>query len=618
MDLIAQSFQYNSDSILIQELFKVFESIKCSKGWKQSIKNISKGVLSLAVILCIHYQFRNPESLKSLLKWLLKFLCFRTFRFDMSKISEEYCIANRLKSMANAYPDEYQGIRLEFYTEGDQGAVTFAPFIHRKILATSYRLGKEDYQRHIQKTQEGITICRSLQGDFFIPKTLFPSKNYTKLTNILKNHLKISDLTESYRALGVLLDGEPGLGKTDFLDYFAKTNICKEVLKVDMTQKLKVDFSGILEQTFKNSKSGSLVILFDELDKYVDYRLRFEYRQTLERSTDEDQKEKKPREIPFEEFKHDFKQDFLYELLSLLETTYHEGGLVILFCSNNFDTIFEGIDTTHFISLKKRFVNVRFERCDAEEFKDYLRFLNRKFEGTKWHLPKERLEELLLTVRKDLSITYRDLCHMNIKASYNFEELIQAINEWEDEPVFREESLFTREEFLRTQHDKTGNLKPQGVNTKKSSPKLSKGPKVLSPLLEGDIPPPEFKDTMLSGPFENICAMEKDKAYKVEEPKEFLIKAPEVVRTRESMLKIHNMLNEFDYIKGVEKRSKAILMVCETVLDEGEEIMKREKFSSMLRNKLIELEHENKFPLDLVGEKDRIFNLLRQKYPVLK
>jgi hypothetical protein len=137
MDLIAQSFQYNSDSILIQELFKVFGSIECNKGWKQGVKTISKGVFSLAVILCIHYQFRKPESLKSLLKWLLKFLCFRTLRFDMSNMSEEYCVANRLKSMTSAYSDEYQGIRLEFYTEGDQGAVTFAPFIHRKIMAAA-------------------------------------------------------------------------------------------------------------------------------------------------------------------------------------------------------------------------------------------------------------------------------------------------------------------------------------------------------------------------------------------------------------------------------------------------------------------------------------------------
>jgi hypothetical protein len=53
-------------------------------------------------------------------------------------------------------------------------------------------------------------------------------------------------------------------------------------------------------------------------------------------------------------------------------------------------------------------------------------------------------------------------------------------------------------------------------------------------------------------------------------------------------------------------------------MDEGEEVMRDQGFSSAVKQKLLDLEYEDAFPLTLAGERDRIFNLLRQKYPVLK
>src|SRR5204863_3510527 len=109
----------------------------------------------------------------------------------------------------------------------------------------------------------------------------------------------------------------------------------------------------------------------------------------------------------YEEYRKFVKQDFLYNLLSLLETSIFDAGAVFIFCSNNFDTIFNDLDPIHFHSLKMRFSPLKFERCNTNEFKEYIRYFNKQLIDTSLYYDEYFLEDMLLQVNDSLSITYR-------------------------------------------------------------------------------------------------------------------------------------------------------------------------------------------------------------------
>ena len=134
-----------------------------------------------------------------------------------------------------------------------------------------------------------------------------------------------------------------------------------------MTKALKHDFKTVINNYMNDGtifpdliSEHPNVLLIDELDKYLDYN--FSYNYTLDR--DNYNKKKKETDDDFiseEEYKKSKKMSFLYELLSLIDSENHYKKCIIIFCANNFETIFENIYMTHFLSLKKRFVNINFE-----------------------------------------------------------------------------------------------------------------------------------------------------------------------------------------------------------------------------------------------------------------
>jgi SpoVK/Ycf46/Vps4 family AAA+-type ATPase len=109
----------------------------------------------------------------------------------------------------------------------------------------------------------------------------------------------------------MLIDGIPGLGKTKFADYATDTKLAGYVYKTDMTSFLQIEFSQVVKPMFHDIHiTAPTIFLIDEVDKYLDYRLD----SVINDVPVDDKVTKDPVAI-----KKQFKETFLYDMLSILE-----------------------------------------------------------------------------------------------------------------------------------------------------------------------------------------------------------------------------------------------------------------------------------------------------------
>jgi hypothetical protein len=371
-------------------------------------------------------------------------------------MNEQYYIAKRLEVVGN---NTTYIIPIFFHREDDQGILHMIPIVHGTIYREACRLAKKDYELQQKRLQDKCTLCNTLDGPY-TPRHLFASNNYINLSNILKDYFEVSDILETYRTLGILLDGEPGLGKTYFVDFLASQKICGEVLKIDMTTVLERDFTSIIKSINTGKRDTSFTVMIDELDKYLDYRIRDAYKKEQDNSniTRANKNASQVTSIvcTFESFQCNFKRNFLFQLLSFIESNHHTYGMVIIFCSNNFETIFENIDNTHYESLKERFVKITFNRCVCEELKRFITYINDKFINNIRHINAEELNNMLVNIRTDISVPYRTIEHLFIKSGYDIRKFINSINMLNDTqniPDICDDHFYTKQLYDNDDND---------------------------------------------------------------------------------------------------------------------------------------------------------------------
>lgn len=270
------------------------------------------------------------------------------------------------------------------------------------------------------KTIDNAIQCATkctLNREKYVPSRVFPAHNYLRLTKALEKHLQVCRLTNAFSTLGVLIDGETGLGKSSYLDYVAHEGLFKTVYRYDLSSMLStplVDIGNGLSPT------DSCLIMIDELDKYLDFHMteaKSRYQLALKDT-------EKPTEEALEKTLETLKYKYLYDILSILERRY-AAPMVLIFCSNNFDTIFSGVNPVHFVSLSDRFMRFEFTRIGRLEFSDYIRYLNTKFVGTDLHRSEDYIKCVLDKIPGDTSLTYRQLSHIATKSGYDFESMIE-------------------------------------------------------------------------------------------------------------------------------------------------------------------------------------------------
>lgn len=160
---------------------------------------------------------------------------------------------------------------------------------HQKLMEECEREATIEQEAFmLAKTQTKIIYMKlSVQDGAlkYIPSVasnLYPSKNYSNLVQIIKDHVAVSKIVKSYSVLGMLIDGVPGLGKTKFADFAVDNKIVGCVYKVDMTNMLKFSFSRVLNSMYHFiAINTDTIFMIDEIDKYIDYRVDLEYADEL-------------------------------------------------------------------------------------------------------------------------------------------------------------------------------------------------------------------------------------------------------------------------------------------------------------------------------------------------
>lgn len=362
---------------------------------------------------------------------------YRTKIYDSSKKdSLDYIIC---KSMDNVKIPESDIFPCHKNEIGKKVYLSYPWFYQNEWYSNIIHQSQIDYENNLNDKQTKYGIFSKSNVYYSItPNNLFPCKNYTELTNTIRNFVKVCSINKQYSPIGILIDGEPGLGKSKFADYIASTSILSYVYKVDMTICIgETDFSKLFESIFHRIKvyEPSLFVL-DELDKYLNHAIMTKYSQH--------KKEQISKNLPitkFKTFKQELCTNFLFDILHILERDNLEDACIIIFAANNFNTIFEDVDQKHFASLKSRFLKFHFERCDRDQLIKYLQFYNQKFMNTQFYC--NNLDSLIMTLNTNISITYRRLSHISILCNYQISKIIEMINNNTEElqSSYKEESL---------------------------------------------------------------------------------------------------------------------------------------------------------------------------------
>jgi hypothetical protein len=464
---ILTSFAQSPETVVLKYIFDIIEKLSCSYKSKNILGFIKKlgltiltGSWKIIAILVIQHYVRNPDKLMDLLKKNIRpfmvDLFYRKYRIDGS--GGDSLEANMLHNYLNNSNCEYvyRGFTSHFdCADGLRvGNIIYNPIIHYDLI----RHLKEKAQRNMERRASNKkTICIHDDKEFE-PLHLFPSKNYVRLNEMVRSYNEVSKLTKTRQPRAILIDGEPGLGKTSSIDALATLGTYGLVCRVDMTKYINSDksiqkiFDYIYTKHMENI-DGLIVVLFDEIDKYISRNIRVRYQNECKKLLKvKYSKVEKPKEpgsssdvelpnlseqdlIDWESFQVDYRENFLYDLLHLIEITYIKNGIVFIFCSNNFDSIFDGVNMKHFRSLRDRFVKVTFKRCDKPELIDYIKYYNKMLVGTEWHYPSESLDKILSGIREDLAIPYRVLTHTTMKAGYKMEILVDILNRWKAEDI---------------------------------------------------------------------------------------------------------------------------------------------------------------------------------------
>jgi hypothetical protein len=458
MDNLTSLYQHTPDSIILNEFLKIISSNPKKVNIGSFIKYIVKACGKVGLILILKHLLSKSDIIEYI-NYIFNIFIRKNYilknRTDRKHI--DYFLYNELTPLfGNEHSITVNGLKINF----ENGVLNWNRILHTTFIDNLFKLAKDKLDKDEPNNKCKFYLFHDKKSQK--PKKLFPSNNYINLSEILRRQFEVSELSEMYTPLGILINGEPGLGKSAFADYFSNLGLCDIVIRIDMTHHLKENFEEIENKVMNQIKvTDSCVILFDELDKYLDYYINDSYNNI--------KVEKDETKINYDEYLKNKKMDFMYFLVRLLEQTGHQSGLVYIFCSNNFHTIFKGIEYTHFDSLLKRFMVIEFNRANSIEIENYIKFYNDSLIGSDYYL--EKIEEIVSKLKEELSIPYRNLRFLTIKSEYNWEKLVQLINEWSDSEQYLFEKKDISEKIVINQNnDKESSEKV--VNDKESSEKV--------------------------------------------------------------------------------------------------------------------------------------------------
>lgn len=442
VDIVGSSLAQGRDDVLLKEGLQILSSISCVGGIKGLIRKICESMPKLIAIVALKHVVANPQILLSLLKswsWIaIQAIFYRRQILNFSghsnyvrKVCEDTNI--RYGELINLMPlyieqemvddilmirsiSYMAGVHSSFMSNLNQQAAILASEHEQQLLTSN----KSKYQRYT--SAYGVHT----------PMQLYPSRNFKLLESVVRSEIETAELLKSYAVFGILIDGEPGLGKSSFADHIANANLVKNVYRADLNVPRflnKSDVTKVFNDVFNNVPiTGSSLFVIDEMDKYLNHIIKSSHNALIDEAK-KNEKLQVDEVISFEEHRQQKQAEFINSILAVLERPGVNHPCIVIFCSNNFNTIFSDLDMTHFNSTLDRFAKFRFERMNKQDVVDYLEYHNTKFENTRFHCSD--LKTITDELNADTSITARQLHQITKLASYNFKQIITDLNQLE-------------------------------------------------------------------------------------------------------------------------------------------------------------------------------------------
>ena len=450
------------ESIVTNEIVKLVTSSFCGDNLKSTLISLFGKLWKIAVLYGVQYFIKNTKGLSSFLSSLFRLVIYKKTTLNIKdNESIDFLFYKKIETFLSANNEDAKaqsvnGFKIYGQKIDNNVHIEYIPLFHNSFMNNLRCEAKEslkDYQDSKEILVNSITSKRK-------PMELYASKNFIKTARIIQEFFRVKKCRDSFSTQAVLIDGIPGLGKTVFLDYVAFEKLASQIISMNLTREeyRKMDFGACMDKLYNMTITGTCVVHVDEIDKHLDYRIKTKYHDMVYRegtspgnsgtsspetkpspkSSPKDKEEEKsesstdskPNIPSFEEFREDEKIKFLYQLTDLIESKHFSFGVVIILTCNNFESIFDGVDMTHFHSLKRRFLKVRFEKCDKEDFIGYCKFYNDSFKEKcqEKYIPEDEFEKLCSEISPSFDVPFWIIQQEMVSASFSIRDLIRTIN----------------------------------------------------------------------------------------------------------------------------------------------------------------------------------------------
>lgn len=426
----------SADSIIMTEVAKVAmsPSASISDFFKAIIPKLPAIALMVVVKKCIDNAGDFLIDVWNLLSKTTKSIIYTVFYKEIiiDKIDDHHHVNYYINEIYENKKSIYNTFWFPIYTNTADSlySISYISWYnkHKQIMKDIHMDADMKLKQYTAIGKKDVTLYKKYEKNDYVNyafSSLYPSRNFLNLQQIITTHCSVSRLINSYSVLGILVDSTPGLGKTKFCDYAAEHKIVNYVYKVDMTTVLDIPFKIIIQQIYhKIAIIGHTLFMIDELDKYIDYRIKVEYHSHKVSNKEFSQS--------VEEFTQHEKLNYLYEMLAILERDGLSHSVIVIFCANNFHSIFDGIDIIHHVSLYDRFTKVPFHHCNYDDVIGYIDYYNQKLQNSIYYDDKD-IHQLKKLLRKDIIITQRSLHKIAIQSKYKASDIINMLNNYDNE-----------------------------------------------------------------------------------------------------------------------------------------------------------------------------------------
>lgn len=409
------SFIPTTDTVIINKLFSMVESFTYEHSLRVNLQKLFGGSIKLILVYGLYFIYKyGIESITSSWKGLLWRLIYKRLIIDKSK--QSIFKADSQVVYENVFP-------LYFEKEDSNHVVYHLPYIHDSTInkLKTELMGPLDHKTLFIENDKKINL----------PLNLFPSNNCLALEELLDGYFEVFHHSRMVSSPLILINGKPGLGKSDSRYYLASLNKYDEIIYYNLLDLTNKSFSSIITALLNKESTKTTVVFFDELDKYIELYVRYMFK--LEKRGKNSNGGSNMDEIvdtDIQHFRVDVKENII-QTISNLNAGIHnyQNGIAFVFCANNFETVFDGLRQKHITSVKTRFTFVEFKECERSELIRYIRTFNDRLKGTKYWYDDNRLGQMLRRLKDDVRITYRDISICHNKARYDIEKLVQCIND---------------------------------------------------------------------------------------------------------------------------------------------------------------------------------------------